>query len=1518
MKRKRMGKWKKITASFLAGIMLTSTALPASFQAQAANRGTVQMKNEIFSGITLKTDSDLVSASEEESTTAVNSYSTISAVAAYVSKHMTNRESHFSVIYTGSDYDTYGDRGKIKNDLLPKAFSVDTASTSDADYLFDIYKSIDVDYVVNSTNKYIHFTFDVEYWESKEETEYVDDNLSSIISDMELSEGATDYDKVKAVHDWICGNVKKGNTVISQVDGKTEIATVSPYTAFKYGQSSSAGYAGLAYKLLFKLGVQSAIIRGTEQGSQTKVWNLVKLDGLWYHMSIYDDDKDSTNDGLDNATYDYTYFLLGTNTQRKKLPVGSIYSGYTAYYEMSEEDYFADDDSIFTEDGKKSLYGITAQFVGQEQEIGSFISKGQILVYAYYSKEDYDLKQNSASVRVFDIDPMRVEREGDNAITVTYMGKTCKINVVGSNTPATDGKLKIDFVVNGGSAVDSITDISKNQTISLSSVASARDGYQFGGWYLDSTLQTKCPTKFTITQSITLYAKWEKTSVSALKVTYKGKPLTVNTVYEKDSNGDYIIADNGKPSILRWEAPLSRLDLEVMAFNSDGTEGLITDYTIRVKEGKNNFECSYEEPLLLFNKNGTTFPASGQSIIMEAEKDGKTDTFEVYLSEYWGEDETVTSENVKIEVYEDVSEEGVPGSPSVVEVPRYSRFSESGIEEPSRVTETFDGWYTETDYINKVTGYTRITEDTKIYAKWVKKTLKSLSVEYTGTDMPIWSNIDLDKVLVKAFYDDYSVKTILDSYDISSTLIENEGTNVFTVKYQETNPYDEDEIISFTKNFTVEGYIPEGETYRVSFDSMGGSVVESITGVAKGETITLPNPPTKEGFVFGGWYRDTSCKVPFTENSKVTKDITLYAKWSEFELIPYSLEAAYIGDALYVNDGIPKESIRVIAMYNDSVARMVEDFTYTPNTILQEGANVITVSFENLNAAVVIETGVPGKKYTITFDSCGGNEVAPIQNIVWGNTVTLPRAVKSGAEFEGWYTSKDYTTEFTERDFITGDMTLYAKWNEESQGTITPTPGAKITGTVTGTITPGVTSTVAPSVTPSTAPIISPTQGAKVTPAEGGGSENKKTVESIKAEYLGNDVVAGSSISKESIMVTATYSDGTTETVTDFTLTPDTIKAVGTNVVVVKYKKKSATITINGIEATSAPTQSVTTAPTATSAPTKAATTPAAAGAKPTGTVSGGSSTGNASPENFQDKINSIFNKIKNGNSDASVEDIAEAISMLHEMTPRELSEIDEDILRTLDTMIRNLSNVSIVIDNHIENYPVTEDNIWGLGLVLSASDILSGNKVEVILDISDAALTSSIRNLLEQYAIIQDKNIFKYLDIRLYKYVEIKGTTRDEDKQPIYETLLPVHMTVPIPVENQGELYYSVIREHDEQVTTISDSDSSEETISFESKYFSIFALAYGNSQVEDLAVEEGDMITADTPENSSGTGETDSVETKKRGTSTLPFILAAIAVIAFAIMVITVVIVKELNRKDEEEVSAQSIPAAEKTEEK
>ena len=64
--------------------------------------------------------------------------------------------------------------------------------------------------------------------------------------------------------------------------------------------------------------------------------------------------------------------------------------------------------------------------------------------------------------------------------------------------------------------------------------------------------------------------------------------------------------------------------------------------------------------------------------------------------------------------------------------------------------------------------------------------------------------------------------------------------------------------------------------YIVAFDSNGGSAVES-QNVEKGKNASKPEDPTKEGYIFEGWYVDDE-KWSFS-GYVVIKDITLVAKW---------------------------------------------------------------------------------------------------------------------------------------------------------------------------------------------------------------------------------------------------------------------------------------------------------------------------------------------------------------------------------------------------------------------------------------------------------------------------------------------------------------------------------------------------------------------------------------------------------------------------------------------------------------
>ena len=81
--------------------------------------------------------------------------------------------------------------------------------------------------------------------------------------------------------------------------------------------------------------------------------------------------------------------------------------------------------------------------------------------------------------------------------------------------------------------------------------------------------------------------------------------------------------------------------------------------------------------------------------------------------------------------------------------------------------------------------------------------------------------------------------------------------------------------------------------FTITFDTQGGSEVKPIT-IAEGATITLPRNPTKEGYVFAGWYLSNALVEEFNITKTITGDITLYAKWIEdngSEGLEYSLNS---------------------------------------------------------------------------------------------------------------------------------------------------------------------------------------------------------------------------------------------------------------------------------------------------------------------------------------------------------------------------------------------------------------------------------------------------------------------------------------------------------------------------------------------------------------------------------------------------------------------------------------------------
>ena len=79
-------------------------------------------------------------------------------------------------------------------------------------------------------------------------------------------------------------------------------------------------------------------------------------------------------------------------------------------------------------------------------------------------------------------------------------------------------------------------------------------------------------------------------------------------------------------------------------------------------------------------------------------------------------------------------------------------------------------------------------------------------------------------------------------------------------------------------------------TYTVTFNTNGGSDVSSQP-LRYGATATKPADPTKTAttttkYTFDGWYSDSSLKTPFSFDTAITGDITLYAKWTATAVTP--------------------------------------------------------------------------------------------------------------------------------------------------------------------------------------------------------------------------------------------------------------------------------------------------------------------------------------------------------------------------------------------------------------------------------------------------------------------------------------------------------------------------------------------------------------------------------------------------------------------------------------------------------
>ena len=71
--------------------------------------------------------------------------------------------------------------------------------------------------------------------------------------------------------------------------------------------------------------------------------------------------------------------------------------------------------------------------------------------------------------------------------------------------------------------------------------------------------------------------------------------------------------------------------------------------------------------------------------------------------------------------------------------------------------------------------------------------------------------------------------------------------------------------------------------FTITFDSKGGTDVPAQNQMY-GELLEVPEPPTREGYEFSGWYTDSACMILWNVEERIIEsDMTLYAGWEKLE-----------------------------------------------------------------------------------------------------------------------------------------------------------------------------------------------------------------------------------------------------------------------------------------------------------------------------------------------------------------------------------------------------------------------------------------------------------------------------------------------------------------------------------------------------------------------------------------------------------------------------------------------------------
>jgi uncharacterized repeat protein (TIGR02543 family) len=339
----------------------------------------------------------------------------------------------------------------------------------------------------------------------------------------------------------------------------------------------------------------------------------------------------------------------------------------------------------------------------------------------------------------------------------------------------------------------------------------------------------------------------------------------------------------------------------------------------------------------------------------------------------------------------------------------------------------------------RVTAPFNITEDTTLYAETTTKGAVETekTVKLTLVYDQAWHNygIGTNEDVIK----EYTVGTEVDMTEVDGTYswYEDEG---FETLITEPFVMNEDKTIYASGTISGGGDVNPGTGTKIElyYNAMGGKIQGdgSCTRTFYQATdVNFDDPnyiPTKEGYVFAGWYKEPWYSTKVKGTVTVSESMNVFAKWDT----AVTLKLVY--DTLYTAIGVGTPDKTIVYAKGTTVDMTEVDGTYNwyeDGGLTKQITKPFTMTEDKTIYAGQTISGGGGSTnptattFYLSFQSNGGTYYSALP-FTETTEVDLRKYTPTyaGHTFTGWYTDSNLTEKLGDTVTVSDNMTIWAGW----------------------------------------------------------------------------------------------------------------------------------------------------------------------------------------------------------------------------------------------------------------------------------------------------------------------------------------------------------------------------------------------------------------------------------------------------------------------------------------------------------